>query len=157
MPCDWRCIDRVREGIALLLGVRPHAAELAGPLAMVCAELLENAVKYGVRDAAPVLITVREEPARVVIDVTNDVAPGSRHLAALRARLGWIAGFAQPGDAYLAAVEAVYEGDDAFAGEGGLGLVRVAHEGGCLIECDDSTAGRVTVRAVRPRAAAERA
>jgi hypothetical protein len=144
----------VRQAITLLVEVMPDGEDLSSPLAMVCAELLENAVKYGRRDQHGVRLVVREEPARVVIAVTNAVVEGSPHLAALCDRLSWMHRFGDPAAAFLAAVEAVYEGSDPFAGEGGLGLVRAEHEGGCRLECDVSLAGWVTVRAVRPRGGA---
>ena len=65
--------------------------------------------------------------------------------------------FDTPADAYVAALQVVYErGSEGH--ESGLGLVRIAYEGGCRVTCRTDGDGRVTVRASRaPRAALDAA
>ena len=65
----------------------------------------------------------------------------------LQQRIAWIHTFASPGEAYMAALTTVYERAEAQGGEGGLGLVRIAYEGGCELDCLSPAEGMLTVLA----------
>ena len=113
-------------------------------IAMVGAELLENAVKHG--QTQQISFSLREHEGGLVLTVCNAVAPESPKVATLRSQLSWIGSFADAQEAYLAAMARIYEQGQAAEG-GELGLVRVAYEGGCRLACDTSRAGWVTVQA----------
>lgn len=144
VPLDWNRIEPIRRSVALAVTAVFGADELGASLAMVSAELLENAVKYGTREA-PVRLTVQEEGGEVTILVQNHLPPGSPHAPVLRERLAWLATFATTEEAYMAAMERAYESGT----EGGLGVVRIAHEGGCRLTIETTTGDEVTVRATR--------
>ena len=116
---------------------------------MVSAELLENAVKYSTPEGK-VHLSISEEGDQVVVAVTNEVINPTRNIPALKQRLDWLRTFPSAADAYMAALSEVFDhkGDEN-ATEGGLGIVRIAYEGGCGLDCDMSQPGVVTVRASR--------
>jgi hypothetical protein len=142
IPPEWGRIDQVREAVSHCITAVYADRDLRDALAMVASELLENAFKYGKQ--AEVKITVRETAGRVVVTVTNEVDEGTPHPEALEQRVAWVKQFGDPRRAYQAAIERAYT-DEADAS--GLGLARISYEGGCNLDCDTATAGRVTVRA----------
>jgi hypothetical protein len=145
-PAEWNRIDAVREAVSRSLGAAYGQDEVRDALAMVSAELLENAVKYGLPHS--VQFSLREEADRIVVDVANQIAGDSAHLEALRQRLAWVHSFPSAEQAYLAALSEIYEKDPQEAQDhSGLGLVRVIFEGGCELACDLSNTGEVRIRA----------
>lgn len=144
LPAEWGRIEPTREAVALLIKAMFGDADLETALGMVSAELLENAVKYS-KPASHLRLSVHAEGARVVIAVTNPVDDASTHVEALRARFAWLANFATPADAYMAALERFSE--HLKAEDRGLGIFRIAYEGGCGVDFDLSAAGEVTIRA----------
>ena len=52
IPPQWARIDRVRQAVGLCLAAVFSDTELEDALAMTCAELLENAIKYGQAESA---------------------------------------------------------------------------------------------------------
>lgn len=148
VPVEWGRIECVRETVARCLGVLFDEGDLRDAVSMVCAELLENAVKYG--RPPGIRFSLQEELGSLVVSVTSQADAGEAHVLALLERVAWLKTFASAQEAYLAALEALYDdssaiGDDA----GGLGIVRVAHEGGCDVSVDTSRPGWLTVRAAR--------
>ena len=150
IAADWSKIDPTREAVGLLVLALFGDDDLRDALAMVSEELLENAIKYSL-PASSVALAIEHRGDGVDIAVTNAVDGGAVHLADLRARIAWVRSFATPSEAYAAALARVY----AQAGDGrsGLGIARIAYEGRCGLECDESVPGRVTVTARCPRAA----
>jgi anti-sigma regulatory factor (Ser/Thr protein kinase) len=130
VPHEWERIDGVRESVGSAVMAAHADEELKDALAMVCAELLENAMKYGA-PAAAITLTVREHDGSLTVTVRNGIDDESPHLRTLRDRVEWLRGFADPAEAYARALAEIYEGAPR---EGGLGLVRIAYEGGCTVE-----------------------
>lgn len=149
IPPDWKRIELVRKAVGFCVWAAFGRGDLRDSVAMVSAELLENAVKYSTPNSH-VFLSISEEAEHVVVAVTNTVEEDSPHITSLKRRLEWTHGFPTPAEAYMAALSEVF---DQMGGgpsdEGGLGLVRIAYEGGCNIDCDSATAGTVTVRALR--------
>jgi len=142
VPPVWEHVDAVRKAVSgLVAAYAGH--DLCDALAMVSAELLENAVKYGVQDEA-IELTVEDDDSIVEICVTNAILPVSTHPKALVERVAWVKRFEEPLSAYTAALEQMYSLERA-SEENGLGIVRIFYEGGCDIACDVSTPGRVRV------------
>lgn len=133
---DWAEVERVRTDVHAR--VEPlYGGDVADAVSMAAAELTENGVKYGSGD---VIIALRETIGAIEVAVTNETAG----YAALAAKIDWISGCESPEEAYRQALEGVV-----LAGtvqSGGLGLVRIAYEGGCRLSVDEQE-GRVTVRA----------
>ncbi len=148
VPPDWSRVEPVRAAVARCIMATLRDRELEVSLGMVVAELLENAIKYGRAGAPEVGVTVRVKANRVHVTVENEVDEKSNHVAVLQRRIEWMQTFRRPSDAYLAALKQVYAG--AQIEQGGLGIVRIAHEGGCQIDCDTTQPGRITIRAACP-------
>jgi hypothetical protein len=125
----WEAIEPLRASVlACMKVVFPHPA-LAASIALVTAELLENALKFGrwgEGGGETFALRVDGHDDRVEIQVSSPVAPGDANLERLVAELDRIAAAPSPEQAYTKAVRAVALGKPA-----GLGLSRAAHEGGC--------------------------
>jgi signal transduction histidine kinase len=146
VPARWEGIDPMREAVGLLVQALFGDDDLRDALAMVSEELLENAVKYG-RPGENLGLTVHRDQQGLHIAVTNTVDQATQHVPKLCEQIDWIHGFPSAAEAYRAAIERVYRRTD--RSETGLGIARVAYEGGCVLSCDLSVPGHITVRAVR--------
>lgn len=148
VPTEWGRIDLVREAVARCIGAVFADKDLCDALAMVSAELLENAFKYGLPGQPDVQIVVRKSADRVVISVTNAIDEGGQHVEKLSQRVAWVNEFNDALSAYQAALEETFATED--TNRSGLGLARILYEGGCAIDCDTSKRGQVTVNAACP-------
>jgi hypothetical protein len=147
---DWKGIDPIREAVARCVEVAYRGEDgLDEALAMVTAELLENAVKYGNAEDFGIAFSLRGDPDRLEVTVSHAAGNDPRHLANLLRRVQWLGQFSDSAEAYHAALEEIYLQAPVNSGAGGLGIVRIAHEGGCQVVVDTSDPGRVTVRAHR--------
>src|SRR5262245_23381660 len=131
MPSEWSRIDPAQDAVGRLILAAMGDEDLSDTLSMVSAELLEHAIKYG--KSSRVRVAVHDETDRVVVSVTNAVEEGSRHLTSLRERLEWMRTFASPEEAYVAALGSVAE-TTPNAEQHGLGILRIAYEGRCVLE-----------------------
>ena len=143
VPSQWARIDRVSQAVAGCVSAVFADSDLRDALRMTCAELLENAIKYGTPGSS-IRVALFDRPEEIVIEVTNSVTGAVGE--AMRQRIAWIDGFPSPAAAYAAALEAV-AARDASDREGGLGLARIAYEGGCTLRCHVVEPGTLTVRA----------
>lgn len=107
---------------------------------MVATELLENAVKHGQPDPRGIELVVEGEVR--FIEVISSVR--EEDLAPLEARVKWLSEQGDPQQAWMRALSEVFE-----RGEFGLGLTRIASEGGCRISLRMVAPGRLAVRAYR--------
>jgi hypothetical protein len=114
----------------------------AQAMEMVAAELLENAVKHGQPDPRGIELLVEGEVG--FIEVVSSVREAD--LAPLEERVKWLSAQGDPQQAWLRALSEVFE-----RGEFGLGLARIASEGGCRISLRMVSPGRLAVRAYRVR------
>jgi hypothetical protein len=129
----WDAIVPLRASVlACLKTVFPDPTVVAS-LALVTAELLENAVKFGRWDEGAAYgaygqfsLRVDGTGDRVEIEVSNPVGLDDGNLERLETELARIAGAPSPEEAYLKAVRGL-----ALGRESALGLARAAHEGGC--------------------------
>jgi len=143
---EWEAIEPLRQTVTgcLRLVFRDHA--LCDALAMVAGELLENAVKFGARrapGAEGLTVSVIGADEEVTIEVTNPVEPDDTEISRLAAELDRIRRAPSPREAYLDAMRRV-----AVAGAGtGLGLSRIAYEGGCDLAAEVGPGWMLTVRA----------
>ncbi|HSN92882.1 MAG TPA: hypothetical protein VLS93_16750 [Anaeromyxobacteraceae bacterium] len=149
VPERWDGVDHLRASV--LSGLRAAFPGLPGlePIAMVAGELIENAVKFGKWSdpARAVLgVSVSGDPGRVEIVVSNPTDLDDPNLKSLVAELGRIQHAPSPQEAYLDKVRKI-----ALAGMGGLGLSRVAHEGGCDLFAEVTPDKTLRVKAVTRR------
>jgi anti-sigma regulatory factor (Ser/Thr protein kinase) len=150
---EWEAIDPLRQTVTACLRVVFSDLALCDALAMVAGELLENAVKYGTIGPGVergIGISVVGDEDGVEVEVASPLPPGGRDLARLEAELERIARAPSPQEAYLDAMRRV-----ALRGSGsGLGLARIAHEGGCDLHASLGDDGllrvRATTRGLRP-------
>jgi hypothetical protein len=147
MPCNWERIETLRQAVSLCAAAAFEDPDLEERVAMVSAELLENAVKHGRPE--PIRYSLRDDRDSIIVSVRNAIDSTTPSIETLVSRLKWLSSFPDPRDAYLSAMSVIYE-DGARAGGSELGLVRIAFEGRCQVECDTSEPGWVTVRATYP-------
>ena len=155
-PPDWdqiqhawdACMDHFRQA-----GVD---ADASYALCTVVLELLENAVKYGTFENAgeQIMLEVCVRPDSITtIEVRTPLSADTTHLRRLDRMLQWIRGFQDPFEAYverLKQVAATPIGDI----ETGLGLVRIAYEGQCILDFIVDQRNVLAMSAVyQPRAA----
>lgn len=134
IPPQWARIERVRVAVSTCVSAVFADTDLEDALAMTCAELMENAIKYGHPSADRVQLTLFDHADQVVVEVVNMPA-SDVSVHALRKQMDWIASFPSAQAAYLASLAAVSEKPDGDTGSG-LGLVRIAYEGGCRLSCE---------------------
>jgi len=142
---DWGDIERVRVSVGLCADVVGRNGELRHAVTLATCELLENAIRHSPVGAL-IDYSLAVENGRATVRVGNPCAPGSEDGERLESVIRWIAGFSDPRLAYierLRQIVAAREGK-----KGGLGLVRVAYEGGCRLSCSLAPEqARVTVEA----------
>jgi len=145
----WEAIEPLRaSALACATVIFPQQGVAAG-VALVTAELLENAVKFGrwTGQGAEGYFALRIDghDDRVEIVVSNPVDPDDAHVARLAEEIERIAAAPSPQEAYLKAVRSV-----ALGKRSSLGLLRACHEGGCDLSVE--VAGTVVhVKAVTRR------
>jgi hypothetical protein len=144
---DWHNVTRASEAVALLALGRYGDGDLRDALAMVSGELLENAIKYADPQQL-VRLSLHEDATTIVVTVTNAVVQDA-NIQRLADRLAWLRSHPDPAEAWAAALaqSAVLRGASA-----GLGIIRIAYEGGSRIDYDASTPGTLTVRAMLAKA-----
>lgn len=144
---DWEAIEPLRDGVTACLRAVFRDLSVSESLAMVAGELLENAVKFGDRAARAGQgfgLSVQGDERGVEIEVSSPAAPSSPEVERLLAEIARIGHAPSPREAYLDAMRRV-----ALRGGGsGLGLARIAHEGGCDLSATVGTDGVLRVRAV---------
>lgn len=141
---DWRNVTRASEAAALLVLGTYGDADLRDAIAMVSAELLENALKYA--DPLQLIrLTIEEDPSSIVVAVTNAVVH-PEEVERLAARLDWLRQHPDPASAWTEALM-LASALDVARERPGLGILRIAYEAGSQLEYEISTPGTLTVRA----------
>jgi hypothetical protein len=149
---DWSEVDRVRQESAAFLQEHGLEIEAVDALSMVACELTENAVKYGRFEgrARAIGVTLSMGSRAVVVEVTSPVARADDDaLAKLDYMIQWIRGHQDPFEAYLERLREVSSQHMA-SPESGLGLVRIAYEGHCILDFYVSDQSMLAVSAVFP-------
>jgi hypothetical protein len=148
LACDWDAIKRVWDPVVDHLTGSGLDADTAYLLSMSAQELLENAVKYGgrVTREPSIKLTVDVGPREVTIEVTGPAAPPEK-LKKLDEAIQWIRGFQDPFEAYVERLKQVSAMPYA-NGESGLGLTRIAYEGGCVLDFYVDDADQLSISAV---------
>jgi two-component sensor histidine kinase len=126
----WDNVERVRSAVQYCF--EAVFRDIAGrdAIAMVTGELVENAIKYGDWSAGRGIFRLRVwgDHERAAVAVTNAVSASSGGVAKVKEVIDFIVAQPTPLHAYQARLVAV-----AGNGGSGLGLVRVAYEGGCSL------------------------
>jgi hypothetical protein len=152
---EWANVDLLVTSVQNCFCAMFASVDGSHAIATVAGELLENAIKYGewTDGEQHLRLQIRGEKGHAVVIVENP-CNDTASIEELRASIQWIQGFASTKDAYCAKLVEVAARAPT-GGMSGLGLVRIAYEGGCALEVtvDESAAGRlVSVRAAVPLA-----
>lgn len=137
---DWQNVTRASEAVALLVLGTYGDGDLRDALAMISGELLENAIKYADPQQL-VRLSVQDDPTEIVVAVTNAVV-GAEQVQRLADRLAWLRAHKDAATAWAAALAQASGGGE----RSGLGILRIAYEGGARIDFDASHPGVLTVR-----------
>ncbi|HYG66673.1 MAG TPA: hypothetical protein VD838_03405 [Anaeromyxobacteraceae bacterium] len=151
---EWDAVKAAWEPCHAMLKESGLGADEAYALAMVCQELLENAVKYGAfPEGGAVDLEVRVGSEEAIVEVKNPVGVDSAHLHRFDQTIQWIRGFQDPFEAYVERMKAV-SAETYHAGESGLGLTRIAYEGRCALDFYVDPTNTLAVSATYRREAA---
>lgn len=128
-PMRWEDIDLVRKGIECFARVVLRDEGRTHAVSMVVGELLENAIKHG-SVGGPVELVVQLEAPEHYVRVRSRMGEDPAAYDTLREMIDWIGTFERPLEAYQARIREVVR----LGSNGGLGLVRIAHEGHCALD-----------------------
>lgn len=148
---EWRNVTRASEAVALLVQGTYGDSDLRDAIAMVSSELLENAIKYADPQRL-VRLTIHDGPAAITVEVTNAVVQ-PEEVDRLAARLDWLNKQEDPATAWIEALSAATTGAHS-NDRPGLGILRIAYEGGSRVDYAVSEPGTLTVRASMMKAPA---
>jgi hypothetical protein len=136
MKPDWEEIERTSDqGVHFLVSHRV-TGQIAEALYMVISELLENSLKYGVfvGEEATVTLSIRVTRHEVIVEVTNPFDESCKaNLQTLDRMIQWIRGYQDPFEAYLEKLREVSR-RPMHDETSGLGLARIAYEGGAILD-----------------------
>src|SRR6185436_8250437 len=154
IPCDWDLAAKLWSECSDFLTARGLDRDEVYALTMAASELLENAVKYGDWERAPkdiIALTIEVGARSVTVEVQCPTADDLRALRKLDEQIQWIRGFQSPFEAYVERLKLVSaRGHD--VGESGLGLIRIAYEGRCVVDFYVTPERRLAMSAVyRPQ------
>ena len=153
LPPDWDAIKSTWDATFRALATAGLGEDLCHALCTTAQELLENAVKYGAfTDPADrtIALSVAVEPAAVILEVKNPTDAEPARLKSLDETIQWIRGYQTPFEAYVERLKEISL--QPFAPDrSGLGLVRVAYEGQCILDFYVDAANILAVSAVHRR------
>jgi hypothetical protein len=135
----WENVDLLRTSVQSCFTAVFQNVDGCNAISMVTGELLENAVKYGAWSTTPGPFRLRVEGSagRAVVTVENPVASSEDpNLAALLGVVRWLRGFPDAAEAYRARLLEIASAPRDHEHTSGLGLVRVAYEGGCTLSAE---------------------
>lgn len=135
---EWASVDLLRTSVQSCFTAVFTDVDGCHALAMVTGELIENAVKYGDWAGAEeqrFRLRVWGEGRQARVSVENPVRGGDAKAEEVLRTLGWMRGFASPGDAYRAKLLEI-AATDRDRGKSKLGLVRIAYEGNCILTAE---------------------
>lgn len=153
LPPDWDQIKATWEPTQAFFARVGLSEELAHALCTSAQELLENAVKYGAfpDPAAPAIrLSIEVDPAAVVIEVKNPTDAQPARLRSLDETIQWIRGYQTPFEAYVEKLKQISMQPYA-PSQSGLGLVRIAYEGQCILDFYVDEANVLAISAVHRR------
>ncbi|MDH4262954.1 MAG: ATP-binding protein [Spirochaetia bacterium] len=132
----WEELDYVREQVEIFLAKHNFNSDQIHALMMTTSELAENAIKYGhyETDKDKIDIFLDIYPKEVIIEVKNKIHDvDNEELKELDENIQWIRGYQNQYEAYMEKLKHV-SAKNLKKGESGLGLVRIAYEGQCILD-----------------------
>ena len=144
----WGTVREIRAKVGALL--TPYSTELRLAATMTASELLENAIKYGesVARAARIVFSLGLADGIIRIETVNG-CNDHENVQRLQARLRRLATADNPKALYLNCIHELLE-SAAGNGGSGLGLYRIAAEGGFTLSChyEDGVVGVLATRSI---------
>jgi|GEM_PF-340761 len=133
---SWDEIERVRNESDEFLRSHMLPHDTVDALTMVISELIENGVKYGVFKSPEnkMIVILNIGQSVITVEVINPVDETAHyHLTRLDRAIQWIRGHQDPFEAYIERLKEVSK-RPLHDEESGLGLVRIAYEGGAILD-----------------------
>lgn len=146
---NWEEIEKARNQISQFL-IDNHIPENLGHAAtMVFSELNENGIKYGnfnPGDRVESHVTINGH--LITIEVIHAIDPANlAHLNKLDQMIQWIRGYQDPFEAYINKLKEISKKPISDK-DSGLGLVRIAYEGGAILDFFINEDNKLNVSAV---------
>ena len=131
----WGEIEKARIQISQFLNDQHLAEDFVHAATMVFSELIENSVKYGnYRTGDRVETSIKINGHLITIEVIHPINPADlEHLRQLDEIIQWIRGYQDPFEAYIEKLKEIAKKPIADK-DSGLGLVRMAYEGGAILD-----------------------
>ncbi len=144
---EWKNVDLLRSSVQNCLTTILSDTDGCHAIAMIVAELLENAIKHGdwrTEDSPAFRLRVWSEGGnRALVSVENPITPEA--VATLQKILESIRAAGSADEAYRARLLEVAANPQ--TGVSGLGLVRVAYEGNCTLRAE-ANADRTVIKVI---------
>ena len=148
---EWDQLESVRVQAHTFLEDNGLMANLIHSLVMVVSELMENSIKYG-NFSSPdnrVEVSLGFYKNSIMVEVSNPVNEDSMSdLEELDRMIQWIRGYQNPFEAYIERLKEISK-KPLHDKASGLGIVRIAYEGGVTLDFFVSEEGLLTVSAIR--------
>ena len=146
---EWDEIEKVRNQFVRILvdgGIENNTIQSA---TIVFSELIENSIKYGAfSSGGHVEACINIAHGMITIEVLNPIDIADRlHLRELDKMIQWIRGFQDPFEAYIEKLKKVAKMPMKDK-TSGLGLVRIAYEGGAILDFFINEDSKLNVSAV---------
>jgi hypothetical protein len=133
---NWENLESLRENTGKFLNDNSFEKHIVDSLVMTTSELAENAIKYGEleQNKGKIFISIDIYTNEVIIEVKNKIRNyDDEELKKLDETIQWIRGFQNQYQAYMEKLKYI-SAKNLKDGESGLGLVRIAYEGQCILD-----------------------
>ena len=145
----WNEIKKARNQISRILIDQSISEDRVHAATMIYSELIENGVKYGKFSSGDHIEThINIDDHLITIEVIHPIDTDDRvHLRELDEMIQWIRGYQDPFEAYIEKLKKIAKMpiEDK---KSGLGLVRIAYEGGAILDFYINEDGKLNVSAV---------
>jgi hypothetical protein len=150
IDANWEDIEDIRTESSQFLASHSFSKEVVDAVTMIVSELAENSIKYG-SFADPehkVEVNVSLSADKITVEVINPFDETAyRHLKRLDKTIQWIRGYQDPFEAYIERMKEVSR-KPLTDEESGLGLVRIAYEGGAILDFFVNEDGMVNISTI---------
>lgn len=150
IDASWEEIETIRTESSQFLASHSFAKEIVDAVTMIISELAENSIKYGSFTVPEhkVEVNVSLSADKITVEVINPFDESAhRHLKRLDKTIQWIRGYQDPFEAYIERMKEVSKKPLADE-ESGLGLVRIAYEGGAILDFFVNEDGMVNISTI---------
>ena len=150
IDANWEDIENLRTESGQFLSSHKLSKEIIDAVTMIISELAENSIKYG-SYADPnrkVEVNLSLSSDKITVEVLNPFDESAHpHLKRLDKTIQWIRGYQDPFEAYIERMKEVSR-KPLTDEESGLGLVRIAYEGGGILDFFVNEEGMVNISTI---------